>query len=209
MNASDYAVSGDFPVIALVCSAGGRTALTTVLAALPADLPAAVIVLQHVDPHWPSLLTTILQQHTAMAVRRTRDGDAILPGQVFVAPEGEHMIMCPDGRARLVSADRAPRPSADLLLCTLASAVGPRAISVILTGAGHDGATGSVAVDRLGGTTLVQDPSTAYSRGMPDAAVSRHQPTAILPLGTIGPTLRDLVYSTTSRNGRPVRATTV
>lgn len=193
MISRDSADPGGFPVIAMVCSAGGLAALTAIIQSLPADLPAAVIVLQHSEPQRRSLLPTILQRHTAIPVARAEDGDALVPGRVLAAPEGAHLVVCPDGRIRLVSSDHAPRPSADLLLCTLATSMGSRAIAVILTGTGHDGATGALAVAQLGGTTFVEDPSTAHSRGMPDAAIFRQGPVTILPQEKIATALQGLV----------------
>lgn len=207
MNMSDRAVQRDFPIIALVCSTGGLAALTTVLAPLPADLPAAIIALQHVWPGRRSQLPEILRRHTAMQVARAQDGDALIPGRVLVPPEAVHLIVCADGCVRLIPSDGAPRPSADLLLCTLAAAMGSRVIAVILTGAGQDGATGAAAVDMLGGMTLVEDPATARSSGMPEATRYRNRPAAILPLGAIAPALQDLVRRRQPRgNGEPTTA---
>lgn len=201
MSAPDKVLGRKFPIIALVCSTGGLAALTTVLASLPADLPAAVVALQHVSPHRRSLLPEILRRCTAMPVRRVHDGDALIPGQVLVAPEAVHLVVCPDGCVRLIPSDGAPRPSADLLLCTLAVAMGSRAIAVVLTGAGQDGATGAVAIDMLGGVTLVEDPSTAQSSGMPEAARCRIPPAVTLPLSAIGPALQDLVHRSRGDDG--------
>lgn len=193
MTESDQQIRHDFPIIALVCSTGGLASLTTVLASLPADLPAAVIALQHVSPHRRSMLSEILQRSAAMPVNRAREGDTLTPGRVLIAPEAAHLIVSADERVHLVASDGAPRPSADLLLCTLAATMGPRTVAVVLTGAGQDGATGAVAVDLLGGATLVEDPTTAYTSGMPDAVLSRHRPSAVLPVDDIGPALQDMI----------------
>lgn len=190
-----------FPIIALVCSTGGLAALTTVLAPLPADLPAAVVALQHVAPHRRSLLPEILGHRTALPVTAAKDGDALVPGHVLVAPEAVHMIVCADESVRLIPSDGAPRPSADLLLCTLAAVMGSRAIAVVLTGAGQDGATGAIAVETLGGMTLVEDPSTADNGGMPEAARRRGRRVATLPLRDIAPALQDLVRRPPPRDG--------
>src|SRR3954454_24606487 len=104
-------MSDDFPIVALVCSAGGLDALTRVLAPLPADLPAAIIALQHLDPERasqlpallqarsalphsaperPSQLPALLQARTALPVIAAADGAVLRPGQVLVAPSGQH-----------------------------------------------------------------------------------------------------------------------
>src|SRR5690348_15274378 len=108
MSVPDEAVRRGFPIIALVCSTGGLAALTSVLGSLPADLPAAVIALQHVPPYRRSLLPEILRRHAALPVTRAHDGDVLVPGRVLVAPEAAHLIVCSDGRVRLIPSDGAP-----------------------------------------------------------------------------------------------------
>jgi two-component system chemotaxis response regulator CheB len=131
-------MSDDFPIMALVCSAGGLDALTRVLALLPADLPAAIIALQHLDPERASQLPALLQARTALPVIAAADGAALRPGQVLVAPSGQHT----PGHGRACRRAHPPgslppyRPSADLLLTTLAAAAGARVIAVVLSGGG-------------------------------------------------------------------------
>jgi two-component system, chemotaxis family, protein-glutamate methylesterase/glutaminase len=117
----------DFPLVALVCSAGGLDALTRVLQPLPADLPAAVLVLQHLSPEYPSQLAAILEQRTALRVLPADDGAALTPGTVLVAPSGQHTLIAADETIVLIASGAVPpyRPSADLLLTTLAVVAGP------------------------------------------------------------------------------------
>jgi two-component system chemotaxis response regulator CheB len=110
------------PVVALVASAGGLEALSEVLAALPAALPAAVLVLQHLESGRRSQLAEILDQRTPLRVRTAREGDVLCAGTVYVAPSGRHLRITP-GRT-LSLTDTPPvqwsRPSADVLLHSLA-----------------------------------------------------------------------------------------
>ena len=135
----------DHPIIAMACSAGGLDALTTVLAPLPEDLPAAVVVVQHRPPEKQSELPAILNQATALPVGWAQDGDLLVPGCVFTAPPGQHTLITKDEAIALIPSGTAPpsRPSADLLLTTLALAAGRRAIAVVLSGEGQDAATGA------------------------------------------------------------------
>jgi len=123
----------DIPIVALVCSSGGLGALTRVLTRLPADLSAAVIVLQHMQPDRASQLATLLDHQTALPVAFVADGDRLTTGRVFVAPPGQHTILGPDATLVLIPSGALPpyRPSADLLLTTLAVAAGPRLMATM------------------------------------------------------------------------------
>jgi two-component system chemotaxis response regulator CheB len=165
----------DIPVVALVCSTGGIDALRRILTELSADLPAAVIVLQHLQPDHVSELPAILQRHTALKVVFAQDGERLAPGHVVVAPPGRHTLIGPDGSLALIPSGAVPpyRPSADLLLTTLAVAAGPRAIAVVLSGQGNDGATGASAVHRFGGVVIASSEATSARTSMPLATIGR------------------------------------
>ena len=164
-----------FPIIALACSAGGLDAVTRILAALPQQLPAAIIVLQHLEPTGPDMLAGILGRRTALPVRTAADGDRLAAGRVWVAPRGHHTLVTAELSIALVESGAIPphRPSADLLLTTLALAAGPWAVAVVLTGGGIDAATGATVIHRFGGTVLVASPETSAVASMPQAAINR------------------------------------
>ena len=183
-------------VVALVSSAGGIEATSSVLRGLPTDLPAAILVLQHVRPTHESLLPEILQTHTSLPVVTARDEAPLEPGRVHVAPSGFHTLIAPDGRCSLiVSGDYPPsRPSADLLLATMGMAFGRRAIAVVMSGAGHDAATGATSVHKCGGTVLATDEETSAYFSMPAATIARdHIVDAIIPVPQLAPRLIELV----------------
>lgn len=186
----------DLPVIALVCSTGGLDALTQVLAPLRADLPAAVLVLQHMEPERASELAAILGRRTALPVQLTVDGDRLAPARVWVCPPGQHALVTGDMSLVLVpSGERPPyRPSADLLLTTLAVAAGPRAIAVVLTGQGNDAATGASTVHRFGGTVIASTLDSSTQQSMPQATINRDNAADhIVPLDDIADLLQTLV----------------
>jgi two-component system chemotaxis response regulator CheB len=173
------------PVVALVTSAGGLNALTHILAALPADLPAAVLIGQHRSPS-PSVdhLAELLDRSSPLPVRAARDGDRLHCGHVLVTPPAAHLIVAPTAAIGLIDTGQLPpsRPSADLMLATLAVTTGPRAMAVVLTGQGHDAEAGIRAVHRCGGTVLAQDEATAEHYGMPSAAIATGLVHAVHPL---------------------------
>jgi two-component system chemotaxis response regulator CheB len=183
-------------VIALVSSVGGLKATSAVLEALPATLPAAVIVLQHQQPEGPGLLPGVLARCTSLTVRTAVDGAALEAGVVEVAPPGHHTLVTHARRLSLVESGAFPpsRPSADLLLTTLALAYGPDAIAVVLSGGGHDAATGSTVVHHHRGIVLVTDEPSSESFAMPLATIERNDLVdEIVPLTRLGHRLTELV----------------
>src|SRR5690242_9785063 len=97
-----------YPVVALVCSTGGLDALTRVLGPLPADFPAAVLVLQHIDPEAFSSLPSILARRTALTVLSATDGLSLRPGQALVAPPGRHTLVTSQGTTALIESGARP-----------------------------------------------------------------------------------------------------
>jgi two-component system chemotaxis response regulator CheB len=179
------------PVIGIATSAGGLSALTRLLSALPATLDAAILVVQHLDPSRPSHLADILGRRTPLPVKQAASNDRLHAGAVFIAPPGAHILVDPEGTISL--SHRPPvhfvRPAADRLFESIAGSFGSRAVAVVLTGTGHDGATGAQAVKRAGGTVIVQDESTSEFFGMPKSAIDAGQVDQILPLDQIAPAL--------------------
>jgi two-component system chemotaxis response regulator CheB len=175
MLMSGRAARDGWPVVALVASAGGIEAISHVLSGLPAELPACVLVLVHLSPERETFLPEVFARVGPLGVEAACDGDALAAGRVLVAPPGEHTLVTSDLCVALIKSGAYPphRPSADLLLTTLAIAAGPRAIAVVLSGHGHDGATGATAIHRFGGTVLATDQASSRSFSMPSATIER------------------------------------
>jgi two-component system chemotaxis response regulator CheB len=167
-------VSG-FPIVDLVRSAGGLDALTRVLQPLPVGLPAAVLALQHMPPGHRSESAAILARHTALVVAAATDGAPSEPGAVLVCPPGQHTLVATGETIALIPSGARPpyRPSADLLLATLAVTAGERVIAVVLTGSGTDAATGATAAHRFGGTVIACSPQWSTEQAMPQAVMNR------------------------------------
>jgi two-component system chemotaxis response regulator CheB len=178
-------------VIGVATSAGGLSALSRLLSALPATLDAAILVVQHLDPARPSHLADILGRRTPLPVKQAASQDRLHAGEVFIAPPGAHILVDPEGTISL--SQRPPvhfvRPAADRLFESIAGSFGARAVAVVLTGTGHDGATGAQVVKRAGGKVIVQDESTSEFFGMPKSAIEAGQVDLILPLDKIAPAL--------------------
>ncbi len=193
------------PIVALVCSAGGVEALISVLRPLPAGFPAATIVLQHQLPDRPSYLPDILARNCALPVSAACHGAVLRAGTVIVVPPGKHALVTIGNRLALISSNHPPpyRPSADLLLTSLALVAARRTIAVILSGGGSDGATGAVALHDFGGTVIAADKASSAHFAMPEAAISRDDAVDyVRPAGDI-PAL--LISLTMSRPGPTLR----
>jgi len=161
-------------VIGICASTGGPNALATVLRAMPRSFPVPILVVQHISAGFTDGLIRWLDGVVPLPVRRAEEGAEPAPG-VWVAPEGAHLVLHPSGRLGL---DRSHgkgvhRPSADILLTSLAESAGPDAVAVVLTGMGRDGSEGVAAVRRAGGLTIAQDAETSVVFGMPKAAAER------------------------------------
>ena len=184
-----------FDVVAIATSAGGLRALTEVLSALPAGFPVAVVVVQHLDPRHRSLMAAILSRRTALPVRQAEDGMKLGPGTVLIAPPNKHLLVNQDGTVSLTHSELVHfvRPSADLLFESVAGSYKERAIAVVLTGTGSDGAMGVRAIKKMGGTIIVQDEGSSEFFGMPGAAIQTGCVDFVLPLGEIAGAVVTLV----------------
>lgn len=184
-----------FDIIALAASAGGLQAVSQVLQDLPASFPAAVIIVQHLDPKHRSLMADILSRKTALPVKQAEDGETILAGMVYIAPPNYHLLVNSDKTLSLTQTALVHflRPSADLLFESVAVSYRDRAIAIILTGTGNDGAEGARAIHRVGGTVIAQDRETSDFFGMPGAAIETGLVDFVLPLSEISTALASLV----------------
>jgi two-component system chemotaxis response regulator CheB len=182
-------------VIALAASAGGLAAISRILSALPADLPAAIVIVQHLDPRHRSLMANILSRRTLLQVKQAEEGDCLSPATVYIAPPNRHLLVNPDGTLSLSQSELVHfvRPSADLLFESVAASYRHCAIAVVLTGTGSDGAMGVQAIKKMGGTVICQDEESAEFFGMPSAAIQTGDVDFVLSLDEISSALVTLV----------------
>lgn len=180
-------------IIVIGASAGGMEALKTLLAPLPADLPAAVFIVWHMASEHPSLLPDILERVCALPVAPARDGENIEIGRVYVATPNHHLITEPDenGGPGCIRVTRGPkenmfRPSIDVLFRSAARAFGSRVIGVVLTGMLDDGASGLYGIKERGGLAIVQDPLDALYPNMPINAMKAAGADYVVPAAEMG-----------------------
>jgi two-component system, chemotaxis family, protein-glutamate methylesterase/glutaminase len=181
--------------VALAASAGGLKALSEVLAALPGNFPASIVVVQHLDPRHRSLMADILSRCTPLKVKQAEEGDHVDPGTVHIAPPNRHLLVNPDGTLSLSQSELVHfvRPSADLLFESVAAVFKERSIAVVLSGTGTDGSMGVKAIKKMGGTVIVQDQKSSEFFGMPGAAAQTGSADFTLPLEDIPHALVTLV----------------
>lgn len=180
-------------IVAIGGSWGGFRALTKILAALPAWFESPVVVVQHRKAGAGGSLTESLAAHCALPVVEPMDKASISPGQVYVAPADYHLLV--EHGAFALSIDEPhsySRPSIDILFESVAHAYGAEAVGVLLTGASEDGANGLSAIRRRGGIGIVQDPTTAERRTMPEAGIAAGGAHQVLALEEIAPFLVNL-----------------
>ena len=193
--------NANFDVVALAASAGGINALSQVLGSLPASFPAAMVVVQHLDPRHRSLMADILRRRTSLTVLQAEDGNHIQPGTAYIAPPDRHLLVNPDGSLSLTQSELVHfvRPSADLLFESVAASYKDRAIAVVLSGTGTDGSLGVGAIKKMGGTVIAQDEGSAEFFGMPSAAIKSGNADFVLALDEIPSALATLVMKELAR----------
>ena len=184
-----------FDIVAIASSAGGVTALSELLAELPSSFPSTILIVQHLSPNYVSHLAEILARKAQLPVKPAENGEKARPGTIYVAPPDQHLLISADRTLSLTQTELVHflRPSADVLFKSIAAAYGKRAIAVVLTGTGTDGAMGVKAIHQTGGKVIVQDPQTAEFNAMPKNAIATGSVDFILPLPEIAEKLIFLV----------------
>ncbi len=184
-----------FRLLAVGSSTGGPRALRTIFEHFPADFPLPVVVAQHMSPGFMKSLALHLNEICPLNVVVAENGMPIRPGTIYFAPDEKHMLVEPGLVAKIVDFidGKLYVPSADVLFDSVAEAVGNRAIGVILTGMGNDGAEGLLRMRQAGAHTIAESKETAVVYGMPKVAVEKGAATEVLPLYKIAERLNQLV----------------
>jgi len=162
-------VPGDASLVVVGSSAGGIEALIAVLSALPEQLPASIVIAQHLQPTRDSHLGEILAPRSRLPVRTVEGRMRLEPGVVYVVPPDRHVAITDHEVSVEPAGQDHPAPSIDRLLRTAADVFTDRLIAVILSGMGTDGAAGAADVKAAGGTVIIQNPETATHPAMPRA----------------------------------------
>jgi len=197
-------------VVAIGSSTGGPRALEEIIPNLPADLPAGVLIAQHMPSGFTAAMAERLNTLSQVEVREARHSDQITRGTVLIGPGGRHLTVNKNHRVRIT--DDLPvwgvRPAADLLLRSAAEVFGADSVGVVLTGMGRDGAEGVRAIREAGGRTMAQDEATSVVYGMPKVALEEGSAEISVPLPHIAGRIVDLVGTQAgpARRGRRVTA---
>jgi two-component system, chemotaxis family, protein-glutamate methylesterase/glutaminase len=192
-----------YSVVVIGVSAGGLDAVCTLLGALPADCPLALVVVQHRSKD-SDALCEIFADCTALPVHEVTDKMPLEPGNVYLAPPDYHLLL-EDGHFALSTdaPEMYSRPSIDVAFESAADSYGARLVGVVMTGANHDGARGLGRIVECGGHAIVQDPATAEVRTMPVAALGAVPSADVLPLDEIAARLLALHAGATAAPERP------
>ena len=176
--------------IVVGASAGGVRTLKDMLRCVPADLPAAILVVVHIPAYPPSALPLVLASAGPLPVKAAEDGEPLQKGKVYIAPSDQHLLV-DRGRLRLTRGPRENRvrPCIDTLFRSAAVDLGPRVVGVVLSGVLDDGTAGLWAIKDRGGVAVVQDPSEAEFPDMPKNALAHVDVDHVLPVDKIGSTL--------------------
>lgn len=176
-------------VVAIGASAGGLVAIQELIAELPPEFAAPVVIAVHSEPS--SQLTNVLRQGSNLKIREAEDGDVLKNGWIYVIPGGKHALFS-NGTIQISATVRSQgfRPSIDAMFMTLAAEYGERGIAVVLSGALKDGMRGAQVLYDMGGQTVVQDPSDALHAGMPKSVIQNDHPETVRSAQQLGVWLR-------------------
>ncbi|MUG99252.1 chemotaxis protein CheB [Scytonema sp. UIC 10036] len=181
-------------IVVVGASAGGLKTFETLVSQLPSDFPAAVFIVWHISPDYPSMLPQILARVTSLPVAHAVDNEPIKTGRIYVAPPDRHLLV-ESGFVRLSLGPKENRfrPAVDVLFRSAARSYGERVIGVVLSGSLDDGAAGLYAIKERGGIAVVQDPSDALHSSMPRAAMKAVTVDYCVPIVEMGALLARLV----------------
>ncbi|NOR82406.1 MAG: chemotaxis-specific protein-glutamate methyltransferase CheB [Ardenticatenales bacterium] len=190
--------SGRLCLVAIAASTGGPQTLGHIFRQLPSGLPTAILVVQHMPAGFTATFAERLDRHSPVNVREARDGETIRSGVAYVAPGGVHMAVVKEGRGPVLRMEETPpvnavRPSADVLMSSVALVAGRSSVGIVLTGMGKDGSDGLAQIKRAGGATIAQDEESSIVFGMPGSAIGQGVVDRVLPLLEIPAALVDAV----------------
>jgi two-component system chemotaxis response regulator CheB len=190
----------DVRLIAIGASTGGPVVLQHILSVLAPSLNVPLLIVQHIAPGFVQGLTEWLGQSCGLPAHVATDRELALPGHVYIAPEGFHMGIDKNGRIKLTESapEHGIRPSVSFLFRSVAEALGPNAVGVLLTGMGSDGADGLKVMKDMGAITIAQDETSSVVHGMPGVAIRLNAASHVLPPHNIAELLARLLKKNNS-----------
>jgi len=174
-------------LVVIGSSTGGPATVQKVLCELPPDMPAGILLVQHMPKEFTKQFAARLSKNSGFVVKEAEEGDIIKDGEILVAPGDYHMIVQPNRKIHLDSSDKrfGVRPSVNMTMISAAEVYGSSLVGVVLTGMGHDGGFGMKSIKKRGGHTIVQNKKTSVIFGMPQAVIDLNAADHILDLGEI------------------------
>jgi two-component system, chemotaxis family, protein-glutamate methylesterase/glutaminase len=177
-------------VVVIASSTGGPRALYDIIPLLPPDLPAALLVIQHMSQGFTKMLADRMDRISRIRIKEAEDGEPVLTGHAYFAPGNYHMLVESEAGREVIRLNQAPprnsvRPSADVTLESVVKLYGANCLALILTGMGHDGTAGARLVKQAGGRVSVQDEATSVVFGMPRSVIDAGLADVVLPLDAI------------------------
>jgi two-component system chemotaxis response regulator CheB len=182
-----------YQAVVIGASAGGVEALNRILTFIGKPLPLPVVVALHIPPRG-SIIVGAFKIAPGIELKEAEDKESLRPGVIYFAPPNYHVLVEAD-RSLSLSVEEPvhfARPSIDVLFESAAEAFGDESLAILLTGANEDGAEGLKKIHEAGGTTVVQDPATAYAPLMPESALKLFDPVSVASLEKIGALLAEL-----------------
>jgi two-component system, chemotaxis family, protein-glutamate methylesterase/glutaminase len=194
-------------VVAIGISTGGPQALEFLLTQFPGDFPGTILVVQHMPEGFTDMFARRLDELCALHVKEAQSGDTLLAGRALICPGSRHLKAkrLPMGDVVVLSDEprvNGHRPSVDVLFRSVAEEFGSRAVAVLMTGMGDDGAEGLGAVKRTGGMTIAQSEDSCVVFGMPKAAIERGYATRVVGLDVLASSLQALCGRNAGKDGR-------
>jgi two-component system, chemotaxis family, protein-glutamate methylesterase/glutaminase len=188
-----------FPIVVIAASTGGPAAVMRVVAGLPKDLQAAVLLVLHMPAAFTSQFTIQLAEVSRLPVKEAESHEAPQPGVIYLCPGANHLRISSTGKIALDGGPRIDgyRPCADVALESAAAFARPLTLAVVLTGMGNDASKGVQAVKAAGGHVIVQDEATSVIFGMPAEAIKTGSVDEILPLDQISAAIEKRVAKIT------------
>jgi two-component system chemotaxis response regulator CheB len=183
-------------IVAIGASYGGLEAIKTILSGLPADFKIPVVIVLHIGNNTISSYLSLLNNKTNFTVKEAEEKELIQPGTVYFAPPNYHLQVEENFTLSFSIAEKVnySRPSIDVLFETAAWAYKSELLGILLTGSNSDGASGIQIIKEYGGTTIVENPETAFAKTMPRAAIEKCSPDFILDLKNIPEKIAELCY---------------
>jgi two-component system chemotaxis response regulator CheB len=185
----------DDRVVIIGASTGGPRALNTLITQLPAELPAAVVIVQHMPAGFTRSLAERLDSLSQLAVKEAAPGDKLETGRALIAPGGFHLTFDSAGSAAVNQNPpvHGVRPAVDVTMASLAQHFGPATLGIVLTGMGCDGALGATLIRAAGGRMIAEEESTCVVYGMPRSVIEAGQADQIAPLHKIAAAIEQIV----------------